>query len=259
MLEVLPNIGEGDRDGPVQALDMHVYRYGDEIIREGEHASCFFVILSGQVRITQQGRKIRLLEDHDVFGLESMIFKQPSLYSAKALTRSRIATYGPEALDHFIRENPRMTQNILVSVLQQLKQTTLHLAEETQAFAIEDARVDFYGDGDVIIEEGTICTDFYRLVTSQGGLRVSIRGKEISLIKKPGEFFGEMAGLLSLPRQATVTSIGESVVESYSFNDLEVIIKDYPETALHMMRTFVSRLINVNRQLTNGSNISFDL
>jgi CRP-like cAMP-binding protein len=258
MVVVLPDIDE-DQDGPVKALDIHVYRYGDEIIREGEHTSCFFVILDGQVRITQHGRKIRLLEDHDVFGMESMIFKQPSLYSVKALTRSRVATYGHEALDHFIRENPRMTQNILVSVLQQLMQTSLHLAEETQAFALEDVRVDFYGDGEIIIKEGSVGTDFYRLVSSQGGLRVSIRGKEISRIKTPGEFFGEMAGLVGLPRQATVTSIGESMVESYSFNDLEVIIRDYPEIALRMMRTFVSRLINVNQQLTNGSPVSLDL
>lgn len=258
MREILPHIGEEGPEGPIQALDMHIYRYGDEIIREGEHASCFFVILSGQVRITQQGRKIRLLEEHDVFGLENMIFRQPSLYAAKALSRSRIATYGPEALDHFIRENPRMTQNILVSVLQQLMQTTLHLAEESQAFAIEDVRVNFFNDGEVIIEEGTVGTDFYRLVSTQGGLKVSIRGKEVTRIKKPGEFFGEMAGLLSLPRQATITSIGETVVEAYSFNDLDVIIRDYPETALNMMRTFVSRLINVNRQLTDGSGISLD-
>lgn len=259
MIEVLPDMSEEALDEPIQALDMHVYGYGDEIIKEGEHVSYFFVILSGQVRISQQGRKIRFLSDHDVFGLENMIFKQPSLYTARALSRSRIATYGPEALDNFIRENPRMTQNILVSVLHQLMQTTHNLVEETQSFAIEDARIKFYCDGDVIIQEGTTCTDFYRLVTSEGGLKISIRGKEISRIKKPGEFFGEMAGLLSLPRQATVTSMGNSVVESYSFEDLEVIIKDYPETALHMMRTFVSRLINVNRQLADGPKMQIDL
>lgn len=237
---------------PAQALAIHTYRYGDEILSEGEHTPCFFVILSGQVRIMQQGRKIRLLGEQDVFGMENMLFRKPSLYSAKTLGKSRIAAYGPDALDHFIRENPRMTQTILSSTLQQLMQTTHNLAEDSQTFAVEDARVTFFRSGETVIREGTIGTDFFRLVTTQGGLSVTIRGKEISRITKPGEFFGEMAGLLNLPRQATVTSIGESAVEAYTFDDLEIIIKDYPETALYMMRTLVSRLIDANRKLTDG-------
>ncbi len=240
---------ERHRANPAQALDIHLYRYGDEIIREGEDSSCFFVILSGQVRIFQQGKKIRMLEDHDVFGIENIVFKKPSLYTARALCKSRIAAYGAEALDHFIRENPRMTQNILFSVLRQLSQTAHNLAGESEAFAIEDVRVHFFQDGEIIIEEGSVGTDFFRLVSAQGGLKVTVAGKEISRITKPGEIFGEMAGLLNLPRQATVTSIGESIIEAYNIDDLDVIIKDYPEVALIFMRTLVTRLITANRKL----------
>jgi len=255
MDEALLQIDDRDQgQPPVQALSIHTYRYGDEIIREGEEPTCFYVILSGQVRITQRGKKIRLLDDQDVFGLDSILLKQPSLYSARTLVKSRIAAYGPDALDNFIRENPRMIQSILVSVLHQLNQTTLNLTQESESFAIEDVRVSFYGDGDTIIQEGSTGTDFYRLVCSQGGLKVSIGEKEITRIEKPGEFFGEMAGLLNRPRQASITSIGESVVEAYSMADLDIIIRDYPEIAVQMMRTLVSRLIDVNLKLTHLEN-----
>lgn len=249
MEEIFEGIDQYNDNAPHRALNIHTYRYGDEIIREGEESSRFFVILSGQIRISEQGKKIRMLEAQDVFGLESVVFRKPSQYTARALTKSRIAEYGPDALDHFIRETPRIVQTIMVSLLQQLLQTSQNFAESSEVFALEDIRVNFYSDGDVIIEEGSIGTDFYRLVSSQGGLRVTIGGKEISMIRRPGEFFGEMAGLLSLPRQATITSIGDSVVEEYNLDELDVIIRDYPEVALQMMRTLVSRLKDMNQKL----------
>lgn len=236
-----------------RAQEIRTYRQGEDILSEGAPATNFFVLLSGQVRLYQQGRKIRLLEEQDIFGLESVVFNRPSTYTARALTRSRIAAYGVESLDYFIRETPRMMQSVLVSTLHQLLQTSRYLVQEVESFSIEDVRVNFYSDGDVIIEEGSVGTDFFRLVSSQGGLKVTVQGKQVGRIEKPGEFFGEMAGLLNLPRQATVISMGDSVVEAYNIDDLDIIIKDYPEIALQMMRTLVGRLVDVNRQLTGNS------
>ena len=231
-----------------QARELYACQYGDELVREGEESPCFFVILSGQVKITKRGKSIRLLEDQDVFGLESILFKRTIPYTAKVMTASRIASYGPEALDHFFRENPRMTQSILTSSLQQLVQTTDSVLQEGGAFRLEEVHVDFYADGDKVVEEGALGTDFFRLVSTQGGLRVTKGGKEVSRIEAPGEFFGEMAGLLSLPRQATIISIGESVVERYGSDDLEVIIRDYPDVALQIMKTLVLRLAELSRK-----------
>lgn len=230
------------------ARDLYACQYGDELVKEGEASPFFFVILSGQVKITRRGKFIRLLEDQDVFGLESILFKRTIPYTAKVMTSSRIASYGPDALDHFIRENPRMTQSILASSLHQLTQTTDSVVQEGGAFRLEEVHVDFYADGDKVVEEGAPGTDFFRLVSTQGGLKVTQRGKEVSRIKAPGEFFGEMAGILNLPRQATIISIGESVVERYDADDLELIIHDYPEVALQIMKTLVRRLAELSRK-----------
>lgn len=227
---------------PAQALDVKEYPYGGVIVREGDDCSNFFVVLSGEVQISERGRNIRVLTSHDTFGLESIVFKKASPYTARAITDARIASYGAETLDRFIRENPRMAQSILTSLLHQLKETTRHLAEESGAFALEGVRLNFYNDGDVIVEEGCTDKDFYRLVSSEGGLRVTSGGEEIAWIRKPGEFFGEMACLLDIPHQATVTSVGQSAVEIYGFNDIDIIAKDNPELVLQMMRTLVTRL-----------------
>jgi CRP-like cAMP-binding protein len=229
-----------------QALELHACQYGDELVKEGRESRCFFVILSGQVKISKRGKFVRLLEEQDVFGLESILFKQAIPYTAKVMTASRIASYGPEALDHFFRENPRMTQGILTSCLQQLVRTTDNVVQEGRAFGLEEARVDFFSDGDTVVEEGALGVDFFRLVSTEGGLKVTKTGTEISRIEAPGEFFGEMAGLLNLPRQATITSIGKSVVERYALDDLEEVIRDHPEAALQILKTLISRLVQLS-------------
>ena len=250
MEEALQQIDEQAEPKPIQAVEISSYRYGEEILREGEESPFYYAILSGQVRISHKGKKIRVLDEQDIFGLESCLFRKASYYSARSLSRCRIAKYGPEALDHIIRESPRMVLSLLVSTLHQLAQTTNNLLEDAQAFSMDDVGVTFFKDEEVIIEEGSRGAQFYRLVSSQNGLRVSIGGQEVSRIEKPGEFFGEIACLMDAPRQATVTSIGDSVVEVYSMDDLDVIIRDYPDVALQMMRTLVKRLIESNQRLT---------
>lgn len=236
----------------LQALEIRTYPYGRDIVREGDNPPCFFVVLSGQVRLSKRGKVILYLGDQDVFALEHLLLKKPCLYTATAMEESRIAAYGPEGLDHLIRNSPRMTQNIMTSLSRQMGRLSQNAGQTSDSISLENVEVRFFSDGDLIIEEGSLGKEFFRLVSTQGGLRVSIKGKEISSITTPGEFFGEMAGMLNLPRQATITSIGDSVVEKYNLENMETIIKDYPEIALQMMRNLIARLIGVNLKLTEN-------
>jgi CRP-like cAMP-binding protein len=250
MDDAVRSIGKNSEPSPAQALEINAYESGDQILGEGEESPFFFVILSGQVRLSHGGTKIRILSEQDIFGLESLVLRKPSYYTVIALDKCRIAKYGPEALDHLIRESPRMVQCLLMSTLHQLTQTTFHLLDPVGRFSLDDTRVCFFDDGVVVLDENSRGGDFYRLVSTQGGLRVTIAGKEISRIDKPGEFFGRSAGLFNIPKHATITSIGESVLEVYDLDDLDVIIRDHPEVARRMMRSLISSLAEAERKLT---------
>jgi CRP-like cAMP-binding protein len=253
MNEVINRSDATDRSrSQLQAIEIRTYSHGEVIIREGDNPPCFFAVLSGHVRLSKAGNIILHLGDQDIFALEHLMLRKPCLYTATAVTQSRVAAYGPEALDHLIRHSPRMTLNIMTSVSRQLARLARSTAEIYDSFSLDDVEVQFFHDGETIIQEGTVGKEFYRLVSTQGGLRVSIKSKELAPIVKPGEFFGEIAGLLNLPRQATVTSMGDSVVEKYDLAELETVIRDYPEIAVQMMRTLVSRLLEVNLRLTEN-------
>ncbi len=246
---------ETERTDADRALHTQTFHPGDHIIDDGTHSECFYVILSGQVQTTYRSKKSLLLKEHDIFGLQEVLFRTPAQYTAIAVTESRIAVYGEPTLDHFIRENPRMTSSILQSVMRQFMGVVQKQSkDQEEIFALDEYDVKFLRDGECVIREGTTGRDFYRLVSTEGGLRVSIKGLEVNRIEKPGEFFGEMAGLLNLPRQATITSIGQSVVEVYANEQLDVIIRDYPETALRLMRMLVARLAAMNRKYQGDDN-----
>lgn len=232
---------------PTQALEITTYPYGEDILREGEECSFFFVILSGQVRVSRKGTKIRVLDEQDIFGLENLIFRKPSYYTVSALNTCRVAKYGPEALDHLIHESPRMVNSLLMSVLYQLAQTS-SLVSTPQEFAMPDVRVRFFRDGEAVGGNEARGPEFYRLVSTQGGLRVTIGGDEISRIEKPGEFFGGVAGMFGLPAGAVISSIGESVIEIYDMDDLDILIRDHPEMVRKMLRTLLSRAAELERK-----------
>jgi CRP-like cAMP-binding protein len=62
-----------------------------------------------------------------------------------------------------------------------------------------------------------------------------------------------MAGLLQAPHQTTIKSIGESVVETFSADDLEMIISDYPGIALQIMQSLVFRFAAVTCRPGRGN------
>jgi CRP-like cAMP-binding protein len=232
-------VKEQNRQDPAQALEVAVFQAGEEIIPLGYESPHFLVILSGQVALTQNGKRLRTLGEQDIFGLESLLLKKPSQYAARAVQKCRIAKYSPEILDYLIRQSPRMVQGVLSSILRQLTQTAFNLLEpaELSLTPVRD-RVCFFSDGQPVLGDGQSGNHLYRLLSTGEGLQVTIDGREITRISKPGEFFGASI----LPRNACVRSIGPNAVEKYGADEFDIIIRDYPDSAAKIMKTMVERL-----------------
>jgi CRP-like cAMP-binding protein len=150
--------------------------------------------------------------------------------------------YDRDAIEFILYERPQMSRGILLSILGQLTQTSQAAVREEAAVKAENVDMRFYGDDEVIIEEGATETDIFKLISTEQGLVVSKSGKEIGRIMNPGEFFGEMASLLNQKRSATITSKGNSVVQVYSADNLQDMIEEHPELAKRIIRTMAKRL-----------------
>ena len=126
----------------------------------------------------------------------------------------------------------------VTSLEEVLKRTVAH--EETLPPYLVNPDVEEYLDGDVIIQEGNKDRDFFRLV--RGKMAVRRTNKKIAEIAEPGEYFGEMAGILGGTRTATVVAMGRCSVKRFPGDKLWEIINKYPDIAAPLFRTLTERL-----------------
>ncbi|MDE2490819.1 MAG: cyclic nucleotide-binding domain-containing protein [Elusimicrobia bacterium] len=116
-----------------------------------------------------------------------------------------------------------------------------------------------YRPGEVVFVEGDIGRALFILESGSVELaRRSPGGEPVKLYTlKPGEFFGEMALLESLPRSATATAVETSRLHLLYRTKLEALLRSQPRigTAImrHLARLLSARLRRVSGALTAAS------
>lgn len=245
---------QGRETSEVSASQVKEYKPGEIVISEGATCEVFYVILAGEVEIFQNQKSIRVLQEGDVFGIESFYLKRCCTTTAKTITPARIASYPTDLIGQIIFAKPQLTEKILNSVIAQLEQTTQVAEANIPLGHLVDFNERVYQDGEVIIEEGSVGRDICMLVESEKGLLVSRAGKQVGKITQPGEYFGEMSSLLNRKRTATVSSLGRSVVQIYPGDNLEATLSAYPDLAKKMIDALAHRLLDANKRITELSN-----
>lgn len=95
--------------------------------------------------------------------------------------------------------------------LQKLKQipTLEEFQEDNLKGLLELSKIRKYGPDELIIEEGAYDNWIYFLVS--GEVRIVKHGKDLSILQRTGDVFGEMGIIDGSPRSASVYSVGETV------------------------------------------------
>jgi len=226
------------------------YGTGEVIAAEGERQEIFYVILQGSVELFQRARSVRVLAAGDVFGLERIFLKKSLTTTARALSPVRIAVYQKSAIGQIAEARSQVITAVIASLLNQLEQTTQIAGEYMPPAFTLDCNQRVYREGEVIIKEGTSGNDMFMLVESESGLLVTRHGKEVGRISRPGEYFGEMSGLLGEKRTATVRSLGTSLVQRFSGEDLDAALLTYPRLAARIIHILAARLLAANERIT---------
>lgn len=115
------------------------------------------------------------------------------------------------------------------------------------------AEVSAYKPGDAVVREGEKGDELFIMLS--GKVRVS-RGEAVLTEFGPGEHFGEMALLRSMPRSATVTAIDESELISVRRADFFAILRKEHELAVKLLWQFLGvladRLEKTSRDLSSA-------
>ena len=100
--------------------------------------------------------------------------------------------------------------------------------------------------GLTLFSEGETGTNMYLLL--EGSASVLVGGKVIE-IAKPGALLGEMALVDSSFRSATVITRSTCRVISIDRSQFDLLVREYPEFARHVMTVMADRLRRMNERL----------
>ena len=129
------------------------------------------------------------------------------------------------------------------------------LAEEELGYISEKMIARHYESGKFIFledSEGEQC--FFVIKGSVKVTRLSKDGREVILaMLNEGEFFGEMALLDGESRSANVIALEETEVLTLNREDFLVVLQDYPQIAIQLLKEMAHRLRKSDRQIASLS------
>ena len=129
------------------------------------------------------------------------------------------------------------------------------LSEEELGYISEKMIARHYKSGKFIFledSEGEQC--FFVVQGSVKVTRLSKDGREVILaMLNEGEFFGEMALLDGESRSANVIALEETEVLTLNREDFLVVLHDYPQIAIQLLKEMAHRLRKSDRQIASLS------
>ena len=97
------------------------YRAGDFIFREGDPASCMYVVLKGSVEMATKDKAVATIPEGHPFGMISLIDKQPRANSARAKEDCELALLDERRFRVMVEETPEFVWYVINAFASRLR------------------------------------------------------------------------------------------------------------------------------------------
>jgi CRP-like cAMP-binding protein len=99
-----------DRRDLVQRFRAREVNRGDVLVREGAPSDGLYLILSGEIDVQTQGRKVARLKEGDMFGEMSLLTRAPATASCVAARRTSLLRLPHEDFNQLIMSHPQILE-----------------------------------------------------------------------------------------------------------------------------------------------------
>jgi len=225
---------------PLFAQERHAF--GDEIVREGDEADAFYILLSGRARVlkkTPSGDELPLnvLKAGDAFGETALLEGGQRNATVRASSDVGVARLGRDEFLGMVEANPGIRTYLELFVRQRALHNFLHefSALGNAPLPALRALLDQLGErtvkkGEAIVREGEPAGPMFIIRT--GKVRVfrtdGQRAKNLAFLRE-GEYFGERSILLDAPRAATAEALTDCELLVLSPEALTKLLASFPE------------------------------
>lgn len=237
-----------------ERLKMEHFARGDVIIRQGDPGDRFYIIRRGHVHVMQSDsygyeRMVNQLGSGDYFGEAALLTGAPRNATIRALTSVSTFTLSKQAFDQLVRADFRGrdkmdTATRRVGLLRGIPVFSDFDSLELRR-VVGQLESKLVQSGQKIFEQGDLGDRFYIIESGQVGVEtIAADGQKIEQARLgAGEYFGEIALLMNVPRTATITVLEPTqllILEADAFNDL---VRQSQNVSRSLERTSSRRLL----------------
>jgi len=189
---------------------LHSVPPGKPVIRQGDRPEAFYVVRRGTFHVVEEDhdtgkeRVLRVLGRGEAFGELGLVDGHPRMATVRAVDEAQVFEVGKGTFDRLLADMidaPRFAPTLqAVAELRALPPFAMLEASALMEI-LESGGWMNAAPGETIVEQGEIGDAFYvigagRVEALKDGVTIGTRG--------PGEYFGEIALLMDVPRTATV-------------------------------------------------------
>jgi len=234
------------------------YTAGALIIREGDTAEEFFIVLEGEVEVTKdlhlpQERQIAVsrLGPGDYFGEIGLLRGIRRIASVRAVTVATVLVLDRETFITIVSECDLVSEQIADMVRRRVMATRLaetlpQLSPQQLARYLPNFKLIKYKPGEVIVRQGDLADMFYIITTGRAEVVNHRPGGEGLVLCElgAGEWFGEMGLLLGRARTATVRATADVEVMGLDRKNFQELMSESDPSKLDVTSVMFQRMIS---------------
>jgi putative peptide zinc metalloprotease protein len=227
------------------------------IIRQGERGDRFYIIKRGRVEVTQRDERgvsevVNQLDRGDYFGELALLRDAPRNATCRATLPTEVLSLSRQDFDRLVKARFALREKVDRSIARAdlLRRMPLFAELDAQQIQLIAAQLqeETYEPGAVIIRQGEIGETFY--VIESGRVQVSVEqdGEEKVVAERgPGEYVGEIALLLKVPRTATVRALTPTRTLALHKDDFDRLVVKHLYVSRGLERETSRRMIDLRR------------
>lgn len=198
------NLDEESLKRVLSALEEKPVAAGTAVIKQGDEGDYFYIVESGRLQFSVNGNVVgEPAVPGSSFGELALMYNAPRAATVTAVEDSVLWALDRLTFRRILMDKTAKKRQLYGEVLKGV--AILSVLNHYQLSKLADAMSsEVFNAGDVIVREGDIGEKFYIIESGNADVTRAGEGKVQSLGK--GGYFGEVALLKDLPRQATVTA-----------------------------------------------------
>jgi CRP-like cAMP-binding protein len=238
---------------------------GTVIIRQGDAGDRFYIIERGHVEVTVRDERgvtdvARQLDRGDYFGELALLRDAPRNATCRTTVPSDLLSLSRDDFDALVRRRFELGEKLDRSIAraQLLRRMPLfsELDGEQIQYLAAQLREETYEPGEALIRQGEIGDTFY--VIDSGRVQVVVRpeateegapaeAERVLTERGPGEYVGEIALLLEVPRTATVRALTRVEALALHKDDFGRLVADHLRVGRVLEQDTSRRMIGLRR------------